>query len=174
MDGVKDWFIALSRREQILVGVAGMLLLMCALVFGVIRPLWLGSFAAKESYQQQAYAAAELDARYALLQSSPAAIAPADSAPTGSLIQLLTSDAEARSITLSANNPSAQGGASIAIDSINPNSFFTWVIALEKQGVMLASLSIQPVAAPSGTSQAGTSQAGLVSVRADFTRLGAN
>lgn len=164
MDAVKDWFMALSRREQILVGVAGMLLLMCALVFGVIRPLWLGSFAAKESYQQQAYAAAELDARYALLQSSPAAIAPAETAPTGSLIQLLTSDAEARSITLSANNPSAQGGASIAIDSINPNSFFTWAIALEKQGVMLAGLSMQPIAAQDGTS-------GLVSVRADFTRL---
>lgn len=171
MDAVKNWFTALSRREQILVGVAGILLLICVLVFGVIRPLWLGSFAAKESYQQQAYAAAELDARYALLQSAtdaPAAAgAETGAVPAGSLIQQLTTDAAARSITLSANNPSAEGGASIAIDSINPNSFFTWVIALEKQGVTLASLSMQPIAAQGGTP-------GLVFVRADFVRLGSN
>jgi general secretion pathway protein M len=165
MDAVKNWFAALSRREQILVGVAGILLFICALVFGAIRPLWLGSFAAKQSYQQQAYAAAELDARYAMLQSPPDTSLEAAPDKGGSLIQLLTTDAAARSITLSANNPSADGGASITIDNINPNSFFTWAIALEKRGVMLAGLSMQPIAAQSGTS-------GLVSVRADFVRFG--
>lgn len=162
MEAARNWFASLSRREQILIGVAGTLLLATIAIFGIIRPLWLGSFEAQRSFQETAYKAAELDARYNMLKSAPPA--PAQSV-TASLPQFLTIEAEQRGITLAANNPSGNGGASIVIDSINPNSFLQWALALENQNIILAQLSMQPV--PAGG-------AGLVSVRADFDRLGAN
>lgn len=161
MDNIRNWFTALSRREQILLGTAGALLLISIIVFGVVRPLWLGSFAAKESYTQQAYAAAQLDARFSVLQSAPAPV----EAPSGSLIEILTSDAAPRGIILSSTNPSAQGGAAVTVSAINPNSFFEWALALEEKGIILAKLTMQPVAAQ------GNEKIDLVSAQAEFSRL---
>jgi general secretion pathway protein M len=170
MDTAKNWFWALTRREQILLGIAAGLLLFIIVVFGIVRPLWVGSFAAERSYQDSAYKAAQLDARYAILQSAPQR-APS---PAGNLVQILATDASQRGITLDSNSASGADGALVAIEGVNPNSFLQWSLALEAQGIILTQLSMRPLSPTPSIAGNVSNSVQNVSVRAVFSRAANN
>ncbi|MEM1132489.1 MAG: type II secretion system protein GspM [Pseudomonadota bacterium] len=156
MAGLRDWWAGLSQREQILIGILAFLLAAVALFYGVVRPLWVGSWDAETQYRQTALRAAGVQARLDMLAKAPPAKAPATSGPLSTLIG---ADAAERGFALESNVAAGNDMTTIALTGANPTAFMQWLLALEEQGVVVQQLSMQPVAQ------------GNVAVRADLMRV---
>lgn len=165
MTALQSWFVALSRREQILIGVLALLLALTALFYGVVRPLWQGSWDAEAAYKDSAYRAARITGRLDLLASAPALSPVAVTAPLSTQIG---AEAAERGFTLESNIASGNDGTSITATGVNPTALMQWLLVLEQDGVIVQQLSMQPVGgALSGASGSATT----ISVRADLIRL---
>ncbi|MEO1043981.1 MAG: type II secretion system protein GspM [Pseudomonadota bacterium] len=156
MDGIKQWFTALTLREQILIGVLAALLALTALFYGVVRPLWLGSWNAETSYRQTALRAAGVQARLDLLAEAPPPRAPVSNGP---LATQISADAAERGFALESNVAGGSDMTTITLSGANATALMQWLLALEKQGVVVQQLSMQPIAQ------------GNVAVRADLMRI---
>lgn len=156
MAGLKQWFTGMTPREQWLIGVLGVLLALTALFYGLVRPLWLGSWEAETSYKQTALRAAGVQARLDLLANTPL---PEPVSASGPLTVQISADAAERGFALESNVSGGNDMTTIALTGANPTAFMQWVLALEQQGVVVQQLSMQPV------------MQGNVAIRADLIRV---
>lgn len=136
----RDWFIALSRREQLLVGLAALLALGVIGFYGVYRPLYDIATDAKRSFHDATMQAGRIEAKTQAL-SMPADKRPA--AAIAALDLLLASEAAERGFTLDTNTPQGPGRTEIAIGSARSTAFLSWLADLERRGVVPETLVIR-------------------------------
>lgn len=156
-EAVRNWFIALSRREQILVGLAALLALGIVGFYGVYRPLYDIATDAKRSFHDATMQAGRIEAKAQAL-SMPADKRPAEA--IAALNLLLASEAAERGFTLDANTAQGASRAEIAIGSARSPAFLSWLADLERRGVVPETLIIRRM------------DNGTVSVSARLTKLG--
>ena len=136
----RNWFIALSRREQILVGIAGVLLAGLIGFFLIYRPIFDLATDAKRSFYEATMQAGRIDAKAQAL-SMPADRRPA--AAIAALDLLLASEAAERGFTLDTNTAQGPGRVEIAIGSARSTAFLSWLADLERRGVVPETLIIR-------------------------------
>ncbi|WP_373487068.1 type II secretion system protein GspM [Blastomonas sp.] len=154
---MKNWLLALSRREQVLVGIAAVLALAVLGYFAVYRPLYMLATDAKRSFYEATMLAGRIEAKTRAL-SLPAQRRPAEA--IAALNLLLASEAGERGFTLDRNDPSGNARADIAIASARSTAFLGWLADLERRGVVPETLTIRRM------------DNGMVSVSARLAKLG--
>lgn len=157
-EAARNWFIALSRREQIMVGIAAVLALGVIGFFGIYRPLYGLATDAKRSFYEATMQAGRIEAKTQAL-SMPANRRPA--AEIAALNLLLASEAAERGFTLDSNNAQGAGRAEIAIGSARSTALLRWLADLERRGVVPETLVIRRM------------DNGTVSVSARLAKVGA-
>eukprot|EP00611_Tribonema_gayanum_P011408 TRINITY_DN21635_c0_g1_i1.p2 TRINITY_DN21635_c0_g1~~TRINITY_DN21635_c0_g1_i1.p2 ORF type:complete len:167 (+),score=31.44 TRINITY_DN21635_c0_g1_i1:25-501(+) len=139
-----NWWMALSRRERWLVGIAGALTL-GVLLWGLGRP----AVAAFIDLESQHRAAIEREGRVAakvqLLAQRPAkSVAAAVDAVA--IDQYLAQSASEIGLTLDRNEARGAGQATIAIATVRAPVVTDWLASLESQGFVVDQLTITPAA----------------------------
>lgn len=134
------WFLARSRREQVLVGILAVLLVLVVGYYGVVRPLDRGVESAKQDFAEEAMRAGRLAAKAQLLSEAGNAPRPV---PSGALNVLLAAEAGERGFTLDRNQPAGDARAEIAIGSARAPAFLAWLSDLESRGVLTEQISMR-------------------------------
>lgn len=143
MRGLASWFAALSRREQAMVAIAGLLLAGVLVWLLLIRPIASGLPAARENFYQATLASGRISAKLDRLNVAKDTnrVAYSGGVPIGTMV---ASDAGERGFTLDRNDPRGEGSIDIAIGSARPAAITAWLAELEARGVSVEALSIQP------------------------------
>lgn len=144
MDALKSWWTGMSRREQWLVGVAGVLAL-AVLVWMLGRP----AFAAFTDLENRHNAAIEREGRIAakakLLSQRPAKSVAA-TVDAVAIDQYLAQSAGEIGLTLDRNEARGDRQATIAIATAKAPVLTDWLASLEGQGFVVDQLTITPAA----------------------------
>jgi general secretion pathway protein M len=154
---VKSWYAALSRREQVMVGVLGALVALTVLVYGMILPIGNWYDSANERYRLAVENSSRVMARLAVLERGGTRQVAGSGEPVN---LVLATDASELGLELSSNQAQGNQSATIVIPSATPPAFFGWVAQLERQGIILQSLNMRP------------GQGGTVAINATFRRAG--
>ena len=145
MTKIRNWYAALSAREQWLVAIAAGLMMLIVGLFGIILPLAAAVADAKqnmaEAVERHGRIAAKVDALAKV--KTDGQVAPAVS--VDALVQ--SSAAEYGFVP---ENIAAPDGdrVSFSLPSLRAPALFDWLTALEEQGVRVESLTIER---PDGT-----------------------
>lgn len=157
MDAVKTMWGERSPREQWMLGVMFALLAVVVLWLGVLYPLAAAQQSAREALVEATDRNAAIRAKVKLLKTLPRSMATASA--TVAIDQLVSQSAGEAGLTL--ERAEAQGAAriEIAMASVRPVALFSWLAALEAQGVRVDTMSARP-----------SPTAGSVSVQAVLVR----
>lgn len=156
MESVRTMWGERSPREQWMLGVMFALLAVVVLWLGVVGPLASAQRSAREGLLAATDRNAAMRAKVKLLKTLPRRVA----ASSGTAIdQLVSQSAGEAGLTL--ERAEAQGSAriEIAMASVRPVALFSWLAALEAQGVRVETMSARP-----------SPTAGSVSVQAVLVR----
>lgn len=140
MNEMRHWWAGLSQRERMLIGVMGVLIAIVAIWLGIARPVESGLQSAREAQ------AAALDRNVAMRAKVKALQAPQTPAAgaAGPLDQMIGQSAGDAGFTLERVQAQGENRAEIAIASARPTALFGWLAAIEGQGVVVESLTVQP------------------------------
>lgn len=155
MAALRNWFTALSNREQWLVGVAGALAALVLLVFGIIQPglsaINQAEAAHDEAVQRRGRIEATVDA--ALAQK------PSERVAGGADIDLIvTQGAAEKGFDLVKSGNAAPGQMTFRMDQARAPALFTWLTELEAQGIAVRSVTLRGGASGSLTVEAQLQQ----------------
>ena len=155
MAALRNWFTALSNREQWLVGVAGALAALVLLVFGIIQPglsaIDRAEAAHDEAVQRRGRIEATVDA--ALAQK------PSERVAGGADIDLIvTQGAAEKGFNLVKSGNAAPGQMTFRMDQARAPALFTWLTELEAQGIAVRSVTLRGGASGSLTVEAQLQQ----------------
>lgn len=155
---LKNWFDALSRREQILVAVAGGL---AAILLAVWIAIALSNAvdAKQDEYTEALDRRARIEAR-ALALTNAAKAPPIAVRTQGPLDLAVSQSATERGFTLDKSEASGSDRVAVVIGQARPTALFGWIAELEAQSVVADEITIRP----------GTN--GTVSVTVTFARQG--
>ena len=138
---IKDWFQALSQREQIMIGALGVL---CAVILGyyVIISPFVGAYeSAQNRYAQAIDRQAQIEAKVAVLA------APADETVkpvSGPLDVFISQNAGEAGFAVGRLDPQSDGTVKLVIDSAKSTALFGWLSALGNRGVSVENLTVNP------------------------------
>lgn len=136
---LRNWFIALSRREQWLVGIAGGLTAWVSLVFGIILPALSAIDAAKleldEAVQRRGRIEATVD--------SASRQKPAAQASNADVDLIVTQSAAEQGFDLIKSNSGGAGQLSFRIDQARAPALLAWLSGLEAQGVEVRMITLR-------------------------------
>lgn len=140
MSGMRAWWTALSQRERLLIAVMGLLLAIVVIWLGIARPVERGMQVARERQ------AAALDRNIAMRAKVKALQTPEAAVPgvAGSLDQMIGQSAGDAGFTLERIQAQGDARVEIAIAAARPTALFGWLSAIEAQGVVVESLTVQP------------------------------
>ncbi len=136
-DRLRLWYAALSRREQWLVAIAGVLAL--ATIVWATAVLTLGAMQSAHSRHADAVRRlADTDARVkAVVEETRDRVAP----PSGPLDTAIRDRAATAGFTLASDTLQADGSVDIAIASARAPVLFGWVAGLERDGLIVQRLA---------------------------------
>lgn len=129
---IRAWWDGLSNREQIMLGLAGSLLLVLVITGLVIQPLLGWHARARHEYASamQLYRAVEADAeRFRILSAAQ----PASDAPTQSLRSVVGALALRHDIALARMVPGEDGRLTVNIDRAETTAVLAWLVDLEQR-----------------------------------------
>ena len=141
MTGLREWFGALSQREKIMVSILAVLVALTIAWYGIYQPLSSATTDAALRYQQSVERQARIASKVAALQQ-PASARPAR--PAGSLDSYVSQRAGEAGFAVGRINRQSDGGVDIAIDSAKSVALFGWLSELERQGLAVEKLSVNP------------------------------
>lgn len=139
---VRNWFVALTERERLLVSIAALLAAAVVLIFGIVLPLSRAHDAAHLRHRAAIEASARLLAGLELLNSQPAS----SGATSGPLAQVAATSADAAGLVLQTNQPRGSDATTIAIPAARPSAALVWIDGLASRGVVVESLTMTPAA----------------------------
>lgn len=156
MESVRTMWGERSPREQWMLGVMFALLAVVVLWLGVVGPLASAQRSAREGLLAATDRNAAMRAKVKLLKTLPLRVAASSRT---AIDQLVSQSAGEAGLTL--ERAEAQGSAriEIAMASVRPVALFSWLAALEAEGVQVETMSARP-----------SPTAGSVSVQAVLVR----
>jgi general secretion pathway protein M len=119
----------------------GLLLAVVILWLGVARPVESGLKSAIERHGAALDRNAAIRTKVAALKKLPQAAAGAPAVP---VMQLVGESAGEAGFTLDRNQEQGPGRVDIAMASVRPQAFFSWLAQLEAQNIIVDSMSAQP------------------------------
>jgi general secretion pathway protein M len=154
---VRNWYTALTRREQVMVGSAGAIAALVVVVYGIVLPLGtaLDDAALRHS------AAVERSGRLLAQVEALKVPAPKAAAAAGPVDQQVAASAEAAGFVLQSNQPRGADVTVIVVPTARASAALGWLDSLAAQGVVVDTLTMTPAAD------------GSVSVKATLRRPGA-
>ncbi|RVQ65785.1 hypothetical protein EKN06_12720 [Croceicoccus ponticola] len=136
----RDWYVALTRREQVLVGTAAVIAGVLLLIYGLILPMGAAHDAAHVRHRDAVLAAGNVMAGLDQLENTP----PARGG--GPVAQAVAQIAATEGLVLQANEPRGNGGAMIVVPTAAPGSALAFVDLLRRQGIVAEQVTITPAA----------------------------
>lgn len=133
IERLRLWYLALSRREQILIGIAAALALVT--LFWGVEVVLLGTM--QSAHTRHADAVRRLADTEARVRAVQAETRSPRAAPGGTLDAVVRDKAQAVGFQLSSDNAQADGSVDIAIASARPPALFAWVASLEQEGLIV-------------------------------------
>ena len=134
------WFAALTRREQWLLGTAGVLTALVVAIFGILMPILSTIDQARldheEAVQRRGRIIASVDA--AQQQTGPRSTATAD------IDMLITQSAAEKGFDLVKSGTGAPGQISFRIDQARAPALLSWLTELEGQNVAVRAVTLRP------------------------------
>ncbi len=137
---LRNWFMALSRREQWLVGVAGGLTAWVLLVFGIILPALSAIDAARLAHDEAVQRRGRIEATVesaSLQKPSGVAVSNAD------IDLVVTQSAAEKGFDLIKSAGGGPGQISFRIDAARSPALLAWLAELEAQGVDVRNVSLR-------------------------------
>jgi general secretion pathway protein M len=141
MDRVKTLWGDRSPREQAMLGVMIALLAVVILWLGILRPLDGAQRSARAALAEATDRNAAIRAKVKLLKSLPRSSA---SAAAGAFDQMIGQSAGEAGLTLERAQTQGADRLDIALASVRPSALFSWLAALEAQGVQVETMSARP------------------------------
>lgn len=148
---------ARSPREQWMLGIMFALLAVVILWFGLILPLDSAQRSARDGLRQATERNASIRSKVKLLRSLPKG--PGATVSAVAIDQFVGQSAGEVGLTLDRAQAQGANRMEIAVASVRPVALFSWLAALEAQGVRVETMSARP-----------SSTAGSVSVQAVLVR----
>jgi type II secretory pathway component PulM len=134
------WFAALTRREQWLLGTAGVLTALVVAIFGILMPILSTIDQARldheEAVQRRGRIIASVDA--AQQQTGQRSTATAD------IDMLITQSAAEKGFDLVKSGNGAPGQISFRIDQARAPALLSWLTELEGQNVAVRAVTLRP------------------------------
>lgn len=137
---VRTWYYGLSRREQVLIGLAGALAALVLLIFAIILPIFSAIDDAKIAHDEAVQRRGRIEATVeaALAQK------PSERVTGGADIALIvTQGAAEKGFDLIKSANAAPGQMTFRMDQARAPALLTWLIELESQGVAVNSVTLR-------------------------------
>ena len=141
MDTFKSLWAERSLREQWMLGVMFALLAVVVFWLGIVRPLWSAQRSAHDALIEATDRNAAVRAKVKLLRLLPRAAYPSSSA---TIDQIVGQSAGEAGLTLEQAQAQGAGRIEIVMASVRPVALFSWLAALEAQGVRVETMSARP------------------------------
>ncbi|WP_417622453.1 type II secretion system protein GspM [Parasphingorhabdus sp.] len=141
IDTARNWFVGLSRREQILVGIAGLLLTGLVGYYAIVQPMIGSMTAAEQRYIDAIERQARIEAKVVALQQ------PLDGDTTkfrGAIDIYVSQSAGETGIAVGSVDPQPDSRVNMVVESAKPTALFGWLARIEREGVAVESLSVNP------------------------------
>lgn len=138
MQSFKNWFIALSLREQILIGILGVLLALTIAFYGIYTPIYDAATDARIRNNDVTMQAGRIAAKIDALRNPAAKSRPKVSA---ALNIFIAGEAGERGFTLERNQPRGDDRTEISIASARSTAFLGWIADLESRGIIIEDLN---------------------------------
>jgi general secretion pathway protein M len=142
IENARNWFVGLSKREKILVGMAGLLLAGLIGFYGFARPMVGAMESAEERYLAAVERQARIDAKVAALRQ------PVDGTVvrfSGAIDAFVGQSAGETGIAVASVTPQSDSRVNMVVESAKPTALFGWLARIEQQGIAVESLSINPM-----------------------------
>lgn len=146
MGRVSAWYIGLTGRERMLVSVAGGLMALIVLVYGIILPVGSALDEAAVRHRLATERAGRIAAQIDALKSAPRAKAAALAGP---IEQVAGASAQEAGFTVQSNQRRGEDAAVIVIPAARPSAALAWIDGLPAQGLAVEQLTMTP--APDGS-----------------------
>jgi general secretion pathway protein M len=137
---LRHWFMALSSREQRLVGVAGVLTALVVLIFGIILPGMAAIDRAEVAHDEAVQRRGRIEASVA------AAAVPKTGGPAASSADIeliVTQSAAEKGFDLLKSAGATPGQISFRMDQARAPALFAWLTELEVQGVHVHNIALR-------------------------------
>jgi general secretion pathway protein M len=141
IDNARNWFVGLSQREQILVGIAGLLVAGLVAYYGIARPMVGAMTAAETRYVDAVERQARIDAKVAALRQ------PVDGTTvkfSGAIDIYISQSAGETGIAVGSINRQSDDRVNMVIESAKPKALFGWLARIEREGIAVESLNVNP------------------------------
>ena len=145
---MKEWWIGLTRRERLMVGVAGLVILFGVLYFAMVEPF----FGRLGRYRQEVPEKRDLlvwmqdkDQEIRALRATGAGASGAKSG--GSVMVVIDQTAQKQGLSKSLNRiePEGENGAKVWLEDLAYDDLMLWLQLLEtKQGIRVTAFSAEP------------------------------
>lgn len=138
---LKDWFQALSHRENIMIGILGVLIGLIIGYYAIVAPFINAYVSAQNGYADAIESQARIEAKVAALT------APADKMAkpvAGPLDVFISQNAGEAGFAVGRLDPQTNGTVRLAIDSAKPTALFGWLATLENRGIAVEEFAVNP------------------------------
>jgi general secretion pathway protein M len=141
---IRSWFASLSTREQWLVGIAGGLLGLTVLLYGIILPMHGAITASEKELEAATERRGRLQARAALAKAAPKTDANVTIVSNGATLGTVLADsASSEGFEMSDGTASGTDEYSFRLASAKAGPMLAWLTGLEAQGIELAEIKMQ-------------------------------
>jgi len=137
----RNWFAGLSQREQILVGIAGLLLAGLVGYYGIARPMVDAMASAEERYGNAVERQARIETKVAALRQPAEGQAARFS---GAIDAFVSQSAGETGIAVASVTPQSDKRVAMMVESAKPTALLGWLARIERDGIAVESLSIDP------------------------------
>lgn len=141
IDNARNWFVGLSQRERILVGIAGLLLAGLVGYYGIARPMFGAMTFAEERYVGAVERRARIEAKVAALQQPVEGKVQKFS---GAIDSFVSQSAGETGIAIGSVALQSKGRVNLVVESAKPTALFGWLARIEREGIAVESLSVNP------------------------------
>lgn len=143
---LRNWFSALTAREQVLVGVAGVLAAFVLLVFGIVMPVGHALDDAAVRHRLATERAGRIAAQMAALKAAPPVQAVTLAGPVD---QVAGASAQEAGFVIQSSQRKGGDMAVVVIPTARPSAALAWLDGLATQGLVVDQLTMTP--APDGS-----------------------
>ncbi len=141
IDTIRNWIVGLSQRERILVGIAGLLLAGLVGYYGIARPMFGAMTDAEQRYVDAIEQQARIDAKVVALEQ------PTDGTMvkfSGAIDAFVGQSAGETGIAVASVTPQSDNRVNMVVESAKPTALFGWLARIEREGIAVESLSVDP------------------------------